>query len=67
VSGPPRLWHEEMTARFARGTFARMRAVLRKHESKTDLVRGAIEAELQKREEEQRRERAVARVAGWIG
>lgn len=48
--GRKRLWSEDMGARFPAGTFARMKRVLGPKESKTDLVRRAVEAELARRE-----------------
>jgi hypothetical protein len=43
-------WAEDMQARFPAGTFARIAAVLRSKEGRTDFVRSAVEAELKKRE-----------------
>jgi len=64
--GPLRLWHDEMTARFEAGTFARIRAVLEPAEDRTAFVREAVAAELAKREDERRRAIALENVAGWI-
>lgn len=52
---PPRVgrkkrWNEDMQARFADGTFARIGAVLTEGEDRTDFVRAAVEAELKRRE-----------------
>src|SRR5262245_6518110 len=44
-----RQWSEDMTARFAAGTFTRIQQVLKESESKTDFVRG-VERELKRRE-----------------
>jgi hypothetical protein len=48
--GRRRRWHENMESRFAEGTFVRMLAVLEPKETKTDLVRAAVERELARRE-----------------
>lgn len=48
--GRPPQWAEDMQARFAEGTFARIAATLEKSESRTDFVRTAVEAELARRE-----------------
>jgi hypothetical protein len=47
--GRKKRWHDIMTAPLPAGTFARMKAVRQKGESKTDLVRAAVEKELQRR------------------
>lgn len=52
---PPRVgrkkrWSEDMGARFPEGTFARITAVLRGKEDRTDFVRDAVERELKRRE-----------------
>lgn len=47
--GRPRLWSENMQARFPEGTFARMTAALKDGEDRTDLVREAVERELKRR------------------
>jgi hypothetical protein len=49
---PKRKWAEDMQARFPRGTFARIAAVLGRTEDRTDFVREAVERELQRREAE---------------
>ena len=41
---------EKMIAALPAGTFERMAAVMRKDEDKTDLVREAVERELERRE-----------------
>ena len=41
---------EDMQARFPKGTFARIAAVLRAEEDRTDFVRDAVERELRRRE-----------------
>lgn len=48
--GRPRLWGEDMQARFPEGTFDRIAAVLEEGEDRTDLVREAVERELKRRE-----------------
>jgi metal-responsive CopG/Arc/MetJ family transcriptional regulator len=55
--GRKKRWHEIMGAPFPKGTFARMDAVLKKDgkEDRTDLVREAVERELERREKAQQR------------
>jgi hypothetical protein len=48
--GRPRLWSENMQARFPDGTFARIAAALKEGEDRTDFIRAAVEAELKRRE-----------------
>ena len=48
--GRPRQFQEDMRARFAPGTFARIGAVLRENEDRTAFVRTAVERELHRRE-----------------
>lgn len=48
--GRPREFQEDMRARFAPGTFARIEAVLQEGEDRTAFVREAVERELQRRE-----------------
>lgn len=48
--GRTKKWEEDMQARFPKGTFARMAAVLGEGEDRTDLVREAVERELKRRE-----------------
>lgn len=48
--GRPRLWSEDMVARFAAGTFERIDALLGEDEDRTDFVRAAVERELKRRE-----------------
>lgn len=43
-------WAEDMQARFAEGTFARIDAVLAEGEERTAFVREAVERELKRRE-----------------
>lgn len=45
-------WAEDMQARFPEGTFARIAAVLKDGEDRTDFVREAVERELLRRERE---------------
>jgi hypothetical protein len=52
---PPRVGrkqinHEQMPARFPDGTMARIDAVLRPKEKRSDLVREAVEREISRRE-----------------
>lgn len=51
----PKKFVEEMLARFAAGTFARVAAVLRPGEDRADLVREAVDRELRRRERESRK------------
>jgi hypothetical protein len=48
--GRKKRYHEVMSAPFPGGTFVRMLAVRTKGETKTDLVRKAVERELDRRE-----------------
>lgn len=48
--GRPRLWDEDMQARFAKGTLKRIETSLADGETKTDFVREAVEKELKRRE-----------------
>jgi hypothetical protein len=48
--GRKRRWAEDMVARFPAGTLARIDAVRRKGEYRTDLVWRAVEKELARRE-----------------
>lgn len=52
----PKKFVEDMVARFAEGTFARIAAVLRAGEDRADLVREAVEDELKRRERAAKRE-----------
>lgn len=56
VGGRKRQWSEDMQARFAEGTFARIAAVLGKSEDRTDFVRTAVQHELERREQQKGRE-----------
>jgi hypothetical protein len=47
---PKKLWDENMQARFPKGTFKRIKAVLKESEERTDFVREAVERELKRRE-----------------
>lgn len=47
--GRKKRWAEDMQARFAEGTFARIAAVLKDDEDRTDFVREAVENELKRR------------------
>ncbi len=53
--GRKRQWREDMQARFPDGTFARIEAVLRDGEDRTDFVREAVEKELKRRQEAESR------------
>lgn len=48
--GRTKKWEEDMQARFAKGTFDRIAAVLGDEEERTDFVREAVERELKRRE-----------------
>ena len=48
--GRKKRWTEDMQARFLKGTFARISAVLIDKEDRTDFVRVAVERELERRE-----------------
>ena len=45
----PKKYVEEMLARFVEGTFGRIAAVLREDEDRADLVREAVEKEIERR------------------
>ena len=45
-----KLWSEDMQARFPKGTFKRIKTVLKEREERTDFVREAVERELKRRE-----------------
>jgi len=57
---------DEAVGRYEAGTFRRIADVLRAGESRSEFIRQAVERALSEREEEQRRERALQNVAGWI-
>jgi hypothetical protein len=48
--GRPPQWSQNMQARFRAGTFERIAKVLAEGEDRTDLVREAVERELERRE-----------------
>lgn len=50
--GRKRKWTERMDARFPDGTIARIDAVLRPKEARTDLIFEAVEKEIDRRESE---------------
>ncbi len=50
--GRKRKWTERMDARFPDGTIARIDAVLRPKEARTDLIFEAVEKEIDRRETE---------------
>ena len=52
---PRKKWAEDMGARFPKGTFARIAAVLGPTEDRTDFVREAVERELQRRAAESKK------------
>lgn len=45
---------EKVTARFAAGTLARIKAVLREKEPQAEFIRQAVEREIERRERESR-------------
>lgn len=47
--GRKKQWAEDMQARFAEGTFARIATVLAEGEARMDFVREAVERELKRR------------------
>ena len=47
--GRVRLWSEDMGARFAEGTFAKIDRHREKDETRTDFVRAAVEREIDRR------------------
>jgi hypothetical protein len=47
--GRTKRWEEDMQARFAKGTFARIAAALGPDEDRTDFVREAVDRELKRR------------------
>lgn len=47
--GRRKLWTENMIARFAEGTFAKIAAVLLPGEDRTDFVREAVDREIARR------------------
>jgi hypothetical protein len=53
--GRKKQWAEDMQARFAEGTFARIAALLVGSEDRTDFVRAAVEREIDRREREAKR------------
>ncbi len=48
--GRKKRWAEDMQARFAEGTFARIESLLFENEDRTDFVREAVDRELKRRE-----------------
>lgn len=53
--GRAKLWHENINLTLPKGAKARMDAALRDGEDRLDLIRDAIEKELQRREREAKR------------
>ncbi len=53
----PKKFVEDMVARFAVGTFARITAVLRSGEDRADFVREAVERQLTRRERTPKKEK----------
>lgn len=51
--GRRKKFDERMIATFAKGTFRRVKQVLRPEEDRTDFVRAAVANEIQRREESQ--------------
>jgi hypothetical protein len=60
-TGRPRQWHEDMMARFSEGTFARMDAVRRPHEARTEFIREAVDRELKRRDKKRQSRQPTAR------
>ena len=56
--GRKRRWHEDVLARFPKGTLARIKAVLEPAEDRTDFIRMAVEREIRRRERQTVEERA---------
>jgi hypothetical protein len=52
--GRKKRWSEDMQARFAEGTFARIETVLQPDEDRTDFVRDAVEREIKRRDQKAR-------------
>ena len=50
--GRKRLWHESIKVNLPEGAKARMDAVLRDGEDRLDLIRSAIDQEVERREKE---------------
>lgn len=50
--GRKQINHEQMPARFPDGTLARIDAVLKPKEKRSDLIRDAVEREIERREAE---------------
>jgi hypothetical protein len=48
--GRKKRWSEDMQARFPKGTFERIEAILGEGEDRTDFVRAAVQRELERRE-----------------
>ena len=59
--GRKKRWVEDMQARFPSGTFARIEAVLRDREDRTDFIREAVERELKRRQTIGRRTSSATR------
>lgn len=53
--GRKRRWAEDMQARFPEGTFAKIAALLKKAEDRTDFVRDAVEREIVRRQKAKER------------
>lgn len=56
--GRKKRWNEDMQARFPKGTFERIAALLEKDEDRTDFVREAVTRELTRRERARRGKKA---------
>jgi hypothetical protein len=56
--GRRKRWHEDVLARFPLGALARIKAVLRPTEDRTDFIRAAVEREISRRERQTVKERA---------
>ena len=59
--GRKKLWSEDMGARFADGTFAKIDRLREEDETRTDFVRAAVDHEIERRKEERRAARAARR------
>ncbi len=59
--GRKKKWAEDMTARFAEGTFAKIAEVLMPHEDRTDFVRNAVQKEISRRERNRRKRSEVGK------
>ncbi|MEY9235427.1 hypothetical protein ABIF78_007750 [Bradyrhizobium japonicum] len=56
--GRKKLWTEDMQSRFAEGTFAQIESLLENGESRTDFIRTAVDRELLRRKELNKKRRS---------